>query len=186
MKVDVNSPSMRIIKTLSKLKISEVALGKLERLAAKLGIDEEQLFRLYVDLKNNAYRDRFGKTPYSDRALFIPQCLRSRKCSAELYKSGFECLKCGKCDVLKIINLANDHGYKEVYVVSGGSMIKKLLSTRRPKACLGIGCFKELILGSFVCEKLGTIAQGMPLLKDGCVDTKVDWESLSTLISYKI
>ena len=134
MKVDVNSPSMRIIKTLSKLKISEVALGKLERLATRMGIDEEQLFRLYTDLKNNANRDRFGKTPYSDRALVIPQCLRSRKCSAELNKFGFECLKCGKCDVSKIINLANDHGYTEVYVVSVGSMIKKLISKKKKKA----------------------------------------------------
>ena len=52
MKVDVNSSSMRIIKTLSRLKISEVALGKLERLAAKLGIDEEQFAAGKLNFEN--------------------------------------------------------------------------------------------------------------------------------------
>lgn len=182
MTANKNPPSMRILEKLSKLKISEVVLGKLERLAAKMGIDEDQLFHLYLEVKNNAYSEKFARIPFSDRVLFLPQCLRAEKCHAKLNRSGYECLECGKCDVKKIIGLAKHYGYKKVYIVSGGSMTQKLLSLEKPKACLGIACVKELILGSFVCEKFGIIPQGISLLRDGCVDTCVDWKSMSTVL----
>ncbi len=178
MKIDENSPSMHIIKKLAKLRVSEIAIEKIERLAAKIGIDENQLLHLYVEAKNNVHKERFNRVPYNDRVLFLPQCLRSKNCPAKLNEFGYECAECGNCEVNEIIDYAKKVGYRKVFIVSGGSMVKKILSLERPKACLGIGCDKELILGSFICEKYNTIPQGIPLLRDGCTETEVDLEIL--------
>ena len=56
--------------------------------------------------------------------------------------------------------------------------MKRIFARAKAGACLGVGCLKELMLGSFACEKLGIAGQGVPLLKDGCVNTEVDWRIL--------
>jgi len=180
-----NSPSMGIIKKLAKLRVSEIALEKIERLAVKAGIDENQLLNLYVETKNNLYRKKFANVPFSDRILILPQCLRPKDCHAKLNELGYECEKCGNCEIKKIIERSNKIGYKKAYIVSGGSMVKKILTLERPKACLGIACVKELVLGSFIFEKFGVVPQGLALLKDGCVETVVDMNSLLTSLQIK-
>ncbi len=170
---------MRVIGRLAKSKISGIAIGKLEQLAAKIGVDEKELFQLYVKTKNKASRLKFAATPYSERILLLPQCLRSTECPAELKEYGYECQECGKCRIEEVIQEAKRLGYKDVFILPGGSIVKRILSREKPNACLGVACLKELMLGSFICEKFGVAGQGIALLKDGCVNTEVDWKILN-------
>lgn len=173
---------MRIVGKLAKSKISGLALQKLEQLAAKVGVDEKELFELYVKTKNIASRQKFAATPYSERILLLPQCLRSTECQAELKDYGYECQGCGKCDIKQIISQAKKLGYSHVYIIPGGSIVKKIFAKEKPKACLGVACLKELMLGSFVCEKVGVIGQGVALLRDGCVNTCVDLKAVGNAL----
>ncbi len=125
MKLDKNPTSMLLIEKLSKLRVSEIALEKIERLATKIGIDENQLLHLYVEAKNNFHKKRFNRVPYSNRILFLPQCLRSKDCPAKLSKFGYECAECGNCEIKKIIDYAKEIGYRKVFIVSGGSVWSK-------------------------------------------------------------
>ena len=170
---------MRVIEKIAESKFSGVAIQKLEQFAAKMGVDEKEFFQLYVKTKNSASQEKFASTPYGERILLLPQCLRSTECPAELGEYGYECQECGKCNLKKTIHLAKKLGYKGAFILPGGSMAQKILLEIRPKACLGVACFKELVLGSFLCEKLGVIGQGVALLRDGCVNTLVDWKSLN-------
>ena len=47
---------MRVIGKLAKSKVSEIMIGKLEQVAAKMGVDEKELFQLYVETKNKTSR----------------------------------------------------------------------------------------------------------------------------------
>jgi hypothetical protein len=177
---------MRVIEKLAESKFSGVAIQKLEQFAAKMGVDEKEFFQLYVKTKNSASKEKFASTPYSERILLLPQCLRSRECPAELGEYGYECQECGKCNLRKMIRLAKTLGYKGAFILPGGSIAQKILLEIRPKACLGVACFKELVLGSFLCEKLEVIGQGVALLRDGCVNTLVDWKSLNDALHLRL
>jgi hypothetical protein len=186
MNPDDSGSLMRIMGKLAKTKISGVALQKLEQLAAKMGVDEKELFQLYVKVKNTASRQSFAATPYSERILLLPQCLRSRDCQAGLGEYGYECQGCGRCDIKRIIAQAKKLGYRHVYIMPCGSIARKIFAKEKPKACLGVACLKELMLGSFVCEKLGVIGQGIALLRDGCVNTCVDWKAVSSALHLRL
>ncbi|MCW4042321.1 MAG: DUF116 domain-containing protein [Candidatus Bathyarchaeota archaeon] len=173
---------MRAIEKLAKLRLSEVALSRFERIAAKMGVDENRVLELYITAKNNSGRERFKNSRYSDRILLLPQCLRSRDCTAKLGELGYECNNCGKCKIGSFINEARTLGYEKILIISGGSIVPKIFTKFKPKASLGVGCFKELVMGSFVCEKFGIAGQGFPLLKDGCLETDLDWISLKSMI----
>ncbi|MEM1587709.1 MAG: DUF116 domain-containing protein [Candidatus Bathyarchaeia archaeon] len=176
------SSLMRLIEKLSMNKIGEITLVKLEQLAAKFGIDEKQLLTLYIKTKNLAYRKVFSKVSFSDRILLLPQCLRPKDCLASFKEFSYECKNCGNCRLGEIINLAKKLGYKGVYVISGGSVVSKIFEKMKPKACIGVACLKELVLGSFVAEKSGVITQCVALSKDGCVNTEVEWGFLRKII----
>ena len=72
-----DSSVMRIVKKIAKTKLSGVALQKLEQLATKVGVEEKELFQLYVETKNRSLVKNFASTPYNERVLFLPQCLRA-------------------------------------------------------------------------------------------------------------
>jgi uncharacterized protein len=173
-----NSSIMRVVKKLAKTKLSSLALHKLEQLATKVGVEEQELFQLYVEAKNRSLIESFAATPYNERIVLLPQCLRAKDCPAEIGEYGYECQQCGRCSVAKIMQLTKDLGYKGVFIMPGGSLAKKVLVELKPKASLGVACYKELVMGSYLCEKVGVIGQGVELLKDGCINTIVNMKAL--------
>jgi len=48
----------------------------------------------------------------------------------------------------------------------------------RPKAIIGVGCMGEVKEGLEMSDKLGLISMGVVTLKEGCVETYLDWEML--------
>ena len=176
------STVMRLIEKIASFKPGEAILVKLERLAAKTGIDEEKILELYVAVKNAAHKRRFASTPYSERVLLLPQCLRPRDCPAELGEYGYQCIRCGKCRMQGILELAESLGYKGAYILSGGRLVEKIFKRVSPRACVGVACLNELVLGSFIAEKFGVAAQAVRLKRDGCVNSDVEWSVVADVV----
>lgn len=151
----------------------------LQRLVSKLGYDVEIVDEIYIKLKNETNKELFARTQFSERLLFLPQCLRNtEKCRAPLGSEGYECQNCGRCIIAEVKRQAVALGYAGVYIVPGGSMVRKIVKRRKPKAVLGIACNFELAEGA---EKIGMMriaCQGVPLLRDGCKDTLADLEQI--------
>jgi len=178
-----DSSVMRVVKTLAKTKLSSLAIHKLEQFATKLGVEEQELLQLYVETKNRSLIQSFASTPYTERIIMLPQCLRAKDCPAEIGKYGYECQQCGRCSVAKIMQLTKDLGYKGAFILPGGSLAQKIILELKPKASLGVACSKELVLGSYLCEKMGIVCQGVELLRDGCINTIVDMKTLKEALN---
>ncbi|MDQ7780184.1 MAG: DUF116 domain-containing protein [Planctomycetota bacterium] len=157
--------------------------------------------------KNRKYRARFCATPFSQRLLLMPQCLRNHKrCKARDIGWGYVCRTCGACGIMNVISEARELGYGASYILKGGRALERVLAIenagrkdhshaagkkgsrprageRRIEAVLGVACGYEGMLGIALCEQQGLIPQFVPLLRDGCVDTKVDWALLSKTLS---
>ena len=180
------SSIMRVVNKIAKTKLSSVALQKMEHVATKVGVEENELLALYVETKNRSMTESFASTPYNERILLLPQCLRAKDCPAEIGKYGYECRQCGRCSIAEIIQVTKDLGYKGVFILPGGSLAKKILVDLKPKASMGVACSKELVLGSFLCEKMGVVGQGFGLLRDGCINTIVDVQRLNEALKVHV
>ncbi|MFH1849651.1 MAG: DUF116 domain-containing protein [archaeon] len=129
---------------------------------------------ILIDISNRVYSNRFYRTPYNKRAVFFPQCLRAKGCPAKLGEEGIICMGCGRCGLGKIRKEAAELGTK-VFIVPGGSFIRRLVAKHHPWAVLGIACRPEVSEGMKMVGKSGLIPQSVVLLRDGCIDTMVDW-----------
>ena len=125
--------------------------------------------------KNRQNASRFVATPFSERLVLLPQCLRSTEaCQAEERGYEYLCQGCGACKIAEIVRRAEELGYLGVRILKGGSALVSLVSEVRPRAVLGVCCSIEGAMGILACERVGVVAFCVPLLRAGCSDTDVD------------
>lgn len=130
---------------------------------------------------NKSNEAKFKSTLFKDRTIFLPHCLRHPDCQAKTTEEGVQCLSCGKCNISEFKKEAEALGYK-LFIVPGFSLTKKLIEKYKPKAVLGVACTDELNEAKEEAKKRNIIAVALPLLKDGCVNTEVDWKKLREMI----
>ncbi len=138
-----------------------------------LDLDDSIISNMVIDVRNILYRDQYEDVPYEQRAVFIPQCLRSPKCPAPLTPEGIMCIGCGKCGLGKLKEETEQLGTK-FFIAPGSSLIKRMIKQYRPKAILGVGCHLEVKEGIDLIRSINLPVQGIKLACDGCVNTRVD------------
>ncbi|MCL4377835.1 MAG: DUF116 domain-containing protein [Actinobacteria bacterium] len=146
-------------------------------------------------LKEQKNVKKIEEINFGERVLLISHCLRSSKlCNAKFSKDGLVCLDdCpNKCSIGKLRNIAEKLGYKDICIAPGGKMALKFIQEKQPCGIIAIACKKELdegikaIKSHQIKNKLNNkipVIVTIPLLRDGCVDTKVDIELAIKIIN---
>ncbi|MDD5111926.1 MAG: DUF116 domain-containing protein [Candidatus Altiarchaeota archaeon] len=140
-------------------------------------VDENVVDQMLIQIRNSLYFDAYRKTPYDKRAIFLPQCLRSPNCPAKLTPEGIKCVECGQCGIAEVKKAAESLGYL-FFIVPGSSFIRRMVKKYKPEAILGVGCSMEVKEGTAMMASAGLPVQGVMLLRDGCVDTRVEVKDL--------
>ena len=148
--------------------------GMMKAMFRLLGLEDREMLAFFIKLHNTMNAADFGRVPVAERAVFMPQCLRSSQCPAHLTPEGLKCKNCGQCSVGEARSLLERMGYR-IFIVPGSSFIKRMVKKYRPKAILGIGCLAEVKEGIDMADKMGLVAMGVVTAKEGCVETLVNW-----------
>jgi uncharacterized protein len=151
--------------------------GLMKALFRLFGLEDLQVHTFFIQLHNSMNKKAFEAVPVRDRAIFLPQCLRSTKCPACLTPEGIKCKSCGQCMIGYWLPILEGMGYR-VFSVPGSSFIKRMVRKYKPKAIIGVGCLGEVKEGLEMSDKLGLVSMGVVTLKEGCVETLLDWELL--------
>ena len=142
-----------------------------------LRIDPRILDDISIHLRNHVNYPHYASVPPEERVMLVPQCLRHTRCPAPMSsEDGFLCRKCGLCEIAKFYKIGDAIG-TEVYIAPGGTFAKRILKKakeRNKKAVLGVACHTDLYEGMLAAKIGGIPSQGVPLLTEGCVSTKVD------------
>ncbi len=130
---------------------------------------------ILIDLRNAMMLEDFIHTK-EGRVVLLPQCMRHPNCKARCDPvHGYECKRCGLCDISKICEAGEKYNF-DVFVIPGGSFVKKIFKESRPKACLGVACYNEL--AEDMQEVSFVPVQGVLLLKDGCFNTEANVDEI--------
>lgn len=130
---------------------------------------------ILIDVRNAMMLDDFVHTK-ENRIVLLPQCMRHPNCKARCDPvHGYECKRCGLCDIAKICEAGDKYGFK-VFVIPGSSFVKKIFKEYKPRACLGVACYNEL--AEDMQEVSFVPVQGVLLLRDGCFNTEANVEEI--------
>ena len=159
---------------------------QLKRIAQFFGMGSSIVDQIGIEVRNNLNLSRFMGVGGKDRILVVPQCLRSVKCPARLDSSvGVTCKECGMCVIKDLKAEADRLGYG-FYIVPGGRFVERIVKAIRPKAALGVACYKDLNMGMHELSKSNCLVMGVPLVKDGCVETNVNIKDLLNVMKLGI
>jgi hypothetical protein len=151
--------------------------GVIKGICKFFGFDDTDLIQFSIKLRNMMNTKRFAETPVEKRVIYLPQCLRSAECPAHLTPEGLVCRRCGRCAIGKEIDTYEAMGYR-VFIAPGSTLIKRMMKKYRPEAIIGVGCLMEIKEGLELCDRAGVIGMGVVTLKDGCVETILNWDEL--------
>jgi len=155
-----------------------------ENIGKSLGLSDSLVQYAHVELRNLAFEADFKKVPFDERMIFLPHCSRNVPvCKATSDDEGLHCKECGACDVDKAMKLAKKLGYKQIFMVPGGSMVKNVLEKYKPKAAIGVACFHEAVMAFELTKQINVIPQAVLLLRDGCKDTQINLALLEEKMS---
>src|SRR5208337_1222869 len=73
--------------------------GLMKAMFRFFGLEDRELFTFLIKLHNSMNTAEFTRIPVAERAIFMPQCLRSSQCPAHLTPEGLRCQSCGRCSV---------------------------------------------------------------------------------------
>ncbi|MDO9324103.1 MAG: DUF116 domain-containing protein [Methanoregula sp.] len=139
-----------------------------------LGLEDREMLAFLIKIHNTMNTTGFSRIPVAERAIFMPQCLRSSSCPAHLTPEGLKCRACGQCSVGEARGILEKMGYR-IFIVPGSSFIKRMVKKYRPRAIIGVGCLSEVKEGIDMADKMGLLVMGVVTLKEGCVETIVNW-----------
>jgi len=147
-----------------------------------LGLEDREMLTFLIKLHNAMNTAAFERIPVCERAIFMPQCLRSSKCPAHLTPEGLKCRNCGQCNIGQVRLILEKMGYR-IFIVPGSSFIKRMVKKYRPKAIIGVGCLSEVKEGIDMADKMGLVVMGVVTLKEGCVETLVNWADVFEVVA---
>jgi Uncharacterized conserved protein len=156
--------------------------GLTKAIVGFFGLDDREMVSFFIRVHNSMNARSFEGTPLHHRAIFFPQCLRSARCPAHLTPEGLLCQGCGGCDMGKKLPLLRDLGYR-VFIVPGSSFIQRMVKKYRPSSIVGVGCIVEVRDGLEMCDRMGLCGMGVVTLRDGCVETLVNWHEVFDVVS---
>lgn len=150
--------------------------GPAKWICRRFSIRDTIVDEILIELRNALMLEKFRSTK-GRKVVFLPQCLRHPDCKARCDPiDGYQCRKCGKCDIGTICEAGEKYGFR-IFVIPGGSFVKKILKAHRPESCIGVACYPEL------SESMQGVAaympvQGVCLLKDGCFNTEANVDEI--------
>jgi hypothetical protein len=83
--------------------------------------------------------------------------------------------------VNKATNLAKKRGL-DVFVISGGSCIKKILEKNHYDGVIGVACCEEIMMNKKYLKNLSLKGQALPLIKNGCANTRFNIKELEAIV----
>jgi hypothetical protein len=197
---DLSKLSQALFKDIAKIsendKVNEKIANMARNIVKKFKVDErtglpigdsitviEDL--IHVNMKNSLAKEDFLRT--NKRALFLPHCCRKymdSRCKADFdtQMSSYKCNHCSPdCLVHQATLLTAQRNY-DIYVLPGASCVRKIFQKHPYEGVVGVACTDELKLASAILEQHNIHAQGIPLIKNGCSETRFNFDSLDAML----
>jgi len=155
-----------------------LSLGQLRTYADELLASTQQKPEhrdfLAILIHNATWRATVAAIPYDKRLLLLPQCLKhSTQCQGHLDDIGLVCSRCQKCDIAELQDEAEQLGYA-MLVAEGSPVVMSLIESGQVQAVVGVSCLSMLEKVFPYMEAGAVPGLAIPLLGEGCCDTKVD------------
>lgn len=144
-------------------------------------IEKVKIHKAFIDINNRLVKTMPIKVRPDTFLILMPHCLQFQDCKFKVTKDIENCGECGRCEIVELLRLGREYGIK-LFVNTGGTSARKIISDRRPNAVVAVACERDLISGITDSYPLPTL--GIPNIRpEGyCVNTHVEVEKVKEAV----
>lgn len=116
-------------------------------LGTLVGIKKNRLRESFVFV-NNAFIKAMRKKKFKPKEVLIllPHCLQNVDCKIRISTNIHNCIKCGKCDIAELCEIADKHEVP-IAIATGGTLARRIVLKYRPKFIIAVACQRDLVSG---------------------------------------
>jgi geranylgeranyl pyrophosphate synthase len=144
---------------------------------------------LMVEIHNQLWLPIVAGIPHERRLLMLPKCLsKYGACQAEFDAYGLLCHRCGRCNIPRLQDKAEQLGGLSI-VAEGFTQVIELIENRVVDAVIGVSCLDSLEKAFPLLVRHAVPGLAIALNDSGCRDTHVDEdyvEELLTMLSEEV
>ena len=144
---------------------------------------------LMVEIHNQLWLPIVAGIPHERRLLMLPKCLsKYGACQAEFDAYGLLCHRCGRCNIPRLQDKAEQLGGLSI-VAEGFTQVIELIENRVVDAVIGVSCLDSLEKAFPLLVRHAVPGLAIALNNSGCRDTHVDEdyvEELLTMLSEEV
>lgn len=148
-------------------------LPMIEFLGHALGISKDTIRQSFIAMNNSLVQSQRLLVKTDRILILLPHCLQLSDCEIKVTGSISKCVRCGKCDIKGLAELAEKYRIS-ISVATGGTLARKVIIEKKPKLVVAVACERDLTSGIKDCYPLPVIG----ILNDRpfgpCFNTKVD------------
>jgi hypothetical protein len=139
--------------------------------------EKDLIRRLYIDI-NNLYLSSCNILKGADKILLLlPHCLQNSECTYKITGNTANCMRCGKCSIGGILDMADEKGVKTV-VVTGGTAARNVILKEKPEAVVSVACERDLASGISDMSKIPVMGVLNKRPNGPCLNTTVEVDKL--------
>jgi hypothetical protein len=128
-------------------------------------------------------RSNIGSVKPDRLLILLPHCIQINDCNIKITGDVHRCKGCGKCEIKDLVSISDRCGV-DLSVATGGTLARRIIKEKRPKAIIAVACERDLtsgIVDSYPLPVIGILNQ-RPF--GPCINTRVDMKDVQEALEY--
>jgi len=147
------------------------------------GLSRDSVQQSFIAVNNQLVRSNVGAVKPDRLLILLPHCIQLTDCNIKITGDVHRCKGCGKCGIKDLVAVADKKGI-DLSVATGGTLARRIIKEKRPKAIIAVACERDLtsgIVDSYPLPVIG-ILNGRP--NGPCINTTVDMKDVIEALEY--
>lgn len=146
-----------------------------------LGFPLDILQRAFIQVSNHLVGIRGVAVKGEEVLILLPHCIQKADCPYKVTNDVENCRRCGRCKIKDLLELKEKYNC-HMAVATGGTLARKVVKERRPKAIIAVACERDLSSGIQDTYPM-PVTGVLNIRPEGpCVNTQVDVEQVEKAI----
>jgi hypothetical protein len=157
--------------------VIKLLLPAIEFLGKVLGIPRDTIRQSFIAMNNSLVLSQRLSIKPGRLLILLPHCIQLFDCEIKVTGDINKCLRCGRCDINGLADLAKKYGI-DISVATGGTLARKVITEKRPKLVIAVACEGDLTSGIKDCYPLPVLGILNERPFGPCFNTKVETQKI--------
>ncbi|MBI5696378.1 MAG: DUF116 domain-containing protein [Nitrospirae bacterium] len=149
------------------------------------GMSRDSVQQSFIAVNNQLVRSNIHGVKPDRLLILLPHCIQLNDCNIKITGDVHRCKGCGKCGIKDLVAVADKHAI-DLSVATGGTLARRIIKEKRPKAIIAVACERDLtsgIVDSYPLPVIGILNQ-RPF--GPCVNTTVEMADVCEALEFLV